>query len=493
MDKTDQMINEALRKIVPDPYAHRKKKLLSSKEIFGQGYKPMLDTQANFVVIKGSRNSKKSVNSFRKQVLKLIGKVAGVTTGDLKCNVLVVRKYLTDHRGSTRNEIIKGIRALGLEHLFRIPKSEGTITYLPKNTNFYFRGMDDVQSITSITAEEGVITDVVFEEAFQIANWEDVDKVLWSIRSLPEPYYPQFTFMFNSWDEGHWLNEKFFKPCPENVDFTLDDYDQWKLAYDTDGKEGDITRGYNKWCEYEHPEFGTVLVGTCNFMDNEFVSALDIKRFHRLRNANPDQFMVIGLGNWGNVEGQIFTHHVVEAFDIQELLKMTRNPVTGRPTMRMLTGLDFGFSVSTTCFVNLFVDEINYTIYIHESWEDLGLTNPDIAAKIKRDGFGNAVVACDCAEPKSIQELKNFGIPNAKPGDKLEIKERIALLKSYRIIIHPNCANVKHDFDNTVYEKDKKTGKTKIPERWDKSINDPHSIDSISYALGKIRKGGLSF
>lgn len=489
---TDNQIRKILNKIDKTPKNNRVK--LSQQEIFGLGYKPLLQTQANFIVMKGSRNSKKSVNNFRRAVLKLLGKVMGTEDPDLKCNVLVIRKYLTDHSGSTRKEIVKAIKALGLTNLFHIPKSELTITYKPKGTCFFFRGMDDVQSITSITCEEGYITDVIFEEAFQITNYDDVDKVLWSIRALPEPYYPQFMFMFNSWNEEHWLNEKFFKPCPENVDFTLEDYDQWKLAKDTDGREGDITRGYNKWCEYDHEEFGRVLVGTCNFMDNEFVSELDLKRFDRLRNSNPDQFKVIGLGNWGVTEGNVFTHWKVKDFDIMSIIKQSVNPLTGKPTIKIFNGLDFGFSTSPTCFVNLFVDEKNSIIYINSSWEQTGLTNPQIAAKLRTSGFREATICCDAAEPKSILELRHQGIWNARAGDKLEIRDRIQLLKSYHIWIHPSCTNVIEDFKNCIYDTDPKTGKPRLPERWSKDPSvDPHSIDAISYALGKLHKGGLSF
>lgn len=488
----DNQIRKILNKVDKSPKKHKIQ--LNTKEIFGLGFKPRLESTANFIIMKGSRNSKKSVNNFRFEVLKLIGRVMGTDDPNLKCNVLVIRKYLTDHSGSTRKEIIKAIKALGLQDLFHIPKAELTITYKPKGTCFFFRGMDDVQSITSITCEEGYITDVIFEEAFQITNYDDVDKVLWSIRALPEPYYPQFVFMLNSWNEEHWINEKFYKPCPQNMDFTLEDYDQWKLAKDTDGREGDITRGYNKWCEYEHEEFGKVLVGTCNFMDNEFVSELDLKRFDRLRHSNPEAFKVIGLGNWGVTEGNVFNHYEIRDFNIMEVIKASINPATGKPTIRIFNGLDFGFSTSPTCFVNLFVDEKQSIIYINDSWEQVGLTNPQIAAKLRVGGFKEATICCDAAEPKSIMELKHYGIWNARAGDKIEIRDRIALLKSYYIWIHPRCKNVIEDFKNCVYELDSKTGKPKLPERWSKDPSvDPHSLDAISYALGKLHKGGLSF
>ena len=136
---TDNQIRKVLNQLDKSPKQHRIN--LNSREIYGLGYKPLIETKANFIVMKGSRNSKKSVNNFRRAVLKLIGKVMGTDDPNLKCNVLVIRKYLTDHSGSTRKEIVKAIKALGLSHLFRIPKSELTITYIPKGTCFFFRGM----------------------------------------------------------------------------------------------------------------------------------------------------------------------------------------------------------------------------------------------------------------------------------------------------------------------------------------------------------------
>jgi len=56
-------------------------------------------------------------------------------------------------------------------------------------------------------------------------------------------------------------------------------------------------------------------------------------------------------------------------------------------------------------------------IYLDEICYQKGMTNSDIANYLKSMGYGGEPVICDSAEPKSIFELRQYGI-NAHAADK---------------------------------------------------------------------------
>ena len=182
---------------------------------------------------------------------------------DVKPCVLVVRRYFNTHRDSTRAQLIWAIKKLGVEHLWNIPKGEHTLTYKPSGQKILFRGLDDPQSITSITVEDGCLCWVWWEEAFQIVNEDDFNKVDLSIRGeMPEPLFKQHTLTMNPWSEKCWIKKRFFDTEADNV-----------LA---------ITRNYD-----------------CN----EFLGEDDLAVFEDMKVNNPRRYQIEGLGNWGIAEG----------------------------------------------------------------------------------------------------------------------------------------------------------------------------------------------
>jgi phage terminase large subunit len=81
-------------------------------------------------------------------------------------------------------------RRLGVAHLWQFMKSLLEATYKPTGQKILFRGLDDPMSITSITVDTGYLCWAWFEEAYQISNEDDFDKIDMSIRGeLPEDYF----------------------------------------------------------------------------------------------------------------------------------------------------------------------------------------------------------------------------------------------------------------------------------------------------------------
>jgi phage terminase large subunit len=147
------------------------------------------------------------------------------------------------------------------------------------------------------------------------------------------------------------------------------------------------------------------------------------------------------------------------------------------------TGLDFGFTNDPTACLQVY--QQNGELWVNELIYQTGLTNTDIATRLKVEGVSrNTEIIADSAEPKSIEEFKRMGwfISGAKKGPD-SINNSIDILKRYKINVTRTSVNLRKELDRYKWRVDK-TGKT-INEAVD-SYN--HLIDALRYvALNKLR------
>ncbi|WP_318773060.1 terminase large subunit [Bacillus gobiensis] len=125
-----------------------------------------------------------------------------------------------------------------------------------------------------------------------------------------------------------------------------------------------------------------------------------------MKKHNPRRYKIEGLGEWGIAEGAIFTNWREFAFDKSEIIK--------RPGVKSAFGLDFGFTVDPTAFPASIVDPKNREIFIFDEIYEKGLLNNEIADAIKNKGYQKEIIIADAAEPKSIGELRKYGIRKIK-------------------------------------------------------------------------------
>lgn len=178
-------------------------KEISLQQTIGKGYADFWRFKGRYRVVKGGRGSKKSVTN-----------ALWIPYNMMKmplANTLVLRKAFNTHKDSTWAQLKWAVNRLGVAHLWQFKKSPLEAIYKPTGQKILFRGLDDPMSITSITVDTGYLCWAWFEEAYQIMNEDDFDKVDMSIRGeLPEGYFKQLTLTFNPWNEKHWLKQRFF-------------------------------------------------------------------------------------------------------------------------------------------------------------------------------------------------------------------------------------------------------------------------------------------
>lgn len=398
---------------------------LSLKELVGKGYNDFWNCKKRYRVCKGSRGSKKSKTTALEMIFRLIKYPLS--------NGLVVRRYKDTLRNSVFSDLNWAIHKFGLDDYFESTVSPMQIVRKSTGQKILFRGLDDGQKVTSISVDKGVLCWVWIEEAFEITNEADFDKLDMSIRGeVPEGYFKQITITFNPWSATSWLKARFF-------DVTDDD----------------------------------IFTKTTTWECNEWLDASDRNLFLKMKVNNPRRYRIEGDGEWGIAEGLIYDKVRFEAFDIDKI-----RAIKG---IKAAFGLDFGFT-DPNAFVCMLIDNTAKKIYVFDEWYKTGVTNKIIAQAIKDKGYGGQRIICDSAEPKSIAELQEEGInAEASRKGKDSVNHGIQLIQNYEIVVHDvNCLEFRSEILNYCWVKDKNGKPTDKPDH-----DFSHGMDAMRYGASK--------
>ncbi len=396
----------------------------------GKGYDEYWHFKGRYRVCKGSRASKKSKTT----ALNLIFRIVKYPMA----NILVVRKVYSTLKDSCYTELCWAIRRLGLEENFECKLSPLEITYLPTGQKIYFRGLDDPIKITSITVGVGCLCWLWIEEAYEISDENDFNMLDESIRGVvPQGLFKQITLTLNPWNERHWIKKRFF-----------------------DRESSDI------------------MAMTTNYMCNEWLDDADRRVFEDMKRNNPRRYQVAGLGNWGITEGLVYENWRECDFDINKLKK--------NGELKAVFGLDFGYTNDETALFCGLADINNKKLYVFDEIYKKAMSNEDIYEEIVKKGYHKERIRADCSEPKSIDRLRELGIPNIRGARKGRdsVNNGIDFLQDYEILILSRCVGFLNEISNYSWDVDK----------FGKRINVPcdefnHLMDAMRYAMEEIIAG----
>lgn len=206
------------------------------------------------------------------------------------------------------------------------------------------------------------------------------------------------------------------------------------------------------------------------YKDNPFLEESTIKEIERLKETDENLWRIFGRGLRGQSTETIFpVFNIVD--DIPENAK------------EVALGLDFGFSADPTSLVRVYKHDLD--IYIDELIYERGLTNQDIANRIKELNIERrAECFADSSEPKSIEEIFRMNVINIKPAKKGHDSIRIGIdvMKRHKINITKRSVNTIKEFRNYKWIKDKNNEITNKPID---AFN--HTIDAVRYVcLNKL-------
>lgn len=389
-------------------------------DVVGKGYGTYWNYKGRYRVCKGSRASKKSTTT----AMNLIYRIMEYP----KSNALVVRKTYRTLLDSCYAQLKWAVNRLGVKDYFDFKLSPLEIIYKPTGQKILFRGLDDPLKVTSVTVDVGSLCFLWIEEAYEIMSESDFDMLDESIRGeVPKGHFKQITLTFNPWNERHWIKGRFFDKVDKDV-----------------------------------------LAITTNYTCNEWLDKSDLNVFERMKENNPRRYQVAGLGNWGIVDDLVYENFEERQFTLEEI-----------KDYKTVAGLDFGYTNDPTAFFIGFLDKKGSVLYVWDEMYKKALSNKKIYENIKNMGYSKERIIADSAEPKSIDELKGYGlrIKGAKKG-KDSILNGIQWIQDLKIVIHPRCNNFLTEISNYQWDKDK----------FGKALNRPiddfnHLLDAMRYAL----------
>jgi len=391
-----------------------------SKKVFNEVYIPYLGINIRTQIFFGGSSAGKSVFISQRCVIDLL---------ENNRNYLVIRNTANTLRTSVFNEIRKVIFEFNLEKLFKINKTEMTITCIT-GYQILFRGLDDAEKLKSIIPEKGVITDILIEEATETKR-DDIKQLYKRLRGRSK-VLKRLTMVFNPIFRTHWIFKEYFKNWVEG--------------------------------EFEYHDDKLSILKT-TYKDNlRFLEQDDIDELEN--EQDPYYRQVYTLGNWGILGDLIFTNWKIEDLSgIKNTFGIYYN------------GLDFGFANDPTAAGRQAIKGKKLYI-LQELLYELGLTNDVIASRLKPD-IKKEYIRCDSSEPKSIAELRTHGIealPARKgPGS---VNFGIQYMKQFEIIIDRKCQNAINEIQLYQWKKDKDGNVINVPV--DKNN---HFMDQVRYAL----------
>ena len=345
--------------------------------------------------------------------------------------ILIIRKVANTQKDSCFALMQNILSELNLLKHCTVNKSTFDIT-LPNGSVFLFKGLDDSEKIKSIAD----ISDIWIEEATELIL-NDFSQLNLRLRSNKP--YNQIFLSFNPVSKTNWVYQQFF-------------------AVKTDA-----------------------FILKTTYKDNRFLPLDYIKSLEEMKENNYTYYKIYALGDFCSLDRLVYTNWKECEFDVQELIKEKR--------FTTITGLDFGFTNDPTAFVVGLADSKAKELYIFDEFSDTGLLNPDIAKKITAMGYSKNIIYADCAEQKSIEEIRQAGVKKIKPCGKGKdsVVFGIQQLQQYKIFVLPQCEGIITELQNYSWEKDKKTG-----EYLNKPIDKyNHFLDALRYGMqalkGKMR------
>ena len=403
--------------------------LLTSK--FYPLYSAWKSNKYTRLVCKGGRGSAKSTN---------IALILVVDLMQYPVNTICFRKVGETLRKSVYEQIKWAIKFLGIEEYFEYKLSPLEIIYKERGNKFIFMGVDDPQKSKSIKEAQFPVARYWFEELAEFKNEDEVETVLNSIfrGKLEKGLIYKGFFSYNPPKMKHnWVNKKYNYSFIEN----------------------------------------NVYVHHSTYLENPHISEEFIKEAEAVKAKDETKYRLVYMGEpIGN--GLV-------PFPNLEIREIEATEIAGLEKFR--NGVDWGYGVDPLAFVRWGYDKKKGIIYALDEYYGVGLKNRNLANYILSKGY-DELVMCDSAEPKSIDELKEYDISawGAKKGaGSVEYGEKW-LSDLEAIIIDPKrTPNISREFEMIDYDTDREGNP--LPRLCD---SNNHTIDATRYAFSNDMKKG---
>jgi phage terminase large subunit len=331
-------------------------------------------------------------------------------------------------------EFIEKIELLGVGNHFSITRD--SIVNLQTKSDIIFKGIktSSGNQTANLKSLQGVST-FVLDEAEELEDETTFDRIDLSIRK--KGVNNRVILVMNPATKEHWIWNRFFEGHTKYIEI--------------EGEQVPVST---------HPDVCHIHT---TYLDNKVnLSESYLNSLERIKNTNPSKYKHIVLGGWlDKSEGCIFGDNWREGeFD---------------ESLPFIFGADYGYVTDPSTLIKVAVDNKAMRLYVDECLYEGGLSTDQLSNEYSKYCTNQDLIIADNAEPRLISELwdKGFNINPCQKG-KDSVRNGIAKMQDYEIIVTPSSHNIKKELNNYAWH-DKKSN---TPQD-----NYNHAIDAIRYAF----------
>lgn len=351
---------------------------------------------------------------------------------DPNANAIIYRKVGNTIGDSVYEQILWAIDALEVSHLWKCKTSPYRCIYKPTGQRIIFKGLDKAKKSKSAKVRKGYFKYLWFEELDEFAGIEEIRMVQQSILR-GGPKFVVFKTFNPPISKSNWANKYVQEPREDS------------LRHKSDYRSVPV-----EWLG---------------------------KQFHddaeHLQNVNPKAYEHEYLGNPVGLGTNIFEFLEIRTITDEEIADFDR----------IYQGVDWGFYPDAYAFTRMYYNHNQERIYILDEHYCHKKSNSKTGQWIIDKSYDNYVTMCDSAEPKSISDYIDMGIPARAvikgPGS---VEYGMKWLQSRYIVIDPaRSPNVYKEFTEYEFEVDANGNvMSNYPDK------DNHTIDSVRYGMSPL-------
>jgi len=220
---------------------------------------------------------------------------------------------------------------------------------------------------------------------------------------------------------------------------------------------------YDQVMPHQDVDFMTLTYKDNEALDKKIIESIESRKHKR------NWWLVYGLGQLGEAEGRIYVNWE----------QVDRIPHEARLERR---GLDFGYTNDPLALVDIYYMDGGFIL--DERVYRKGMSNREIADFINNtDEDRKVLVMADSAEPKSIDEIKSYGVNIlGAPKGKDSVIHGIQYVQDQKISVTKNSTNLLKEYRNYLWDTDRDGKIINKPESgWD------HFMDAIRYGVNSFQ------
>lgn len=372
--------------------------------------------------LKGGRGSTKS--SFV-SVMIILGMMKHPNT-----NAVAIRKVGLYLKDSVYEQLVWAIEKLGVSHLWKQKLSPLELVYIKTGQRILFRGADKPKKLKSTKVSKGYIRYIWYEEVDEFNGIEEIRTINQSLMRGGADFDVFYSYNPPK-SQRNWVNKEV------------------------------LTEQDNKIVHHS-----TYLTVPREWLGEQFFLEAET-----LKQTKPDNYAHEYLGEVTGTGGEVFTNITLRSIPDDEISAFDK----------IKRGIDFGYAADPFVYVVGHYDSKRKRLYIFDEIYKVGLSNAKAAEMIKERTNYSQYIVCDSAEPKSIAELRGYGlrVQGAKKGpDSVEYGIKFLQSLDEIIIDSKRCPKTAEEFYNYELEPDGNDGfKDGYPDK------NNHTIDAVRYAL----------